>query len=679
MKTKKITTIALSALLCASMVLPLAACKNDQGDERIDYYSGEDTDALGESLIDENLFFKNEHKGPNADPFVLDNTARDGYYYIYSTIGHFIVYRSKNMMDLEPVTPLLDFAADSVEYRVANSMCWAPEVVYDDADECYYMFFSASPQSYWYCSDGTEVSPGMGIGVGDGGDQGCNMYVARSDSPTGPFELVNFRDEAAQEGGYYHDYNTETGKVMEGEENVGRMGTDGSGNNTIYTGFNTVYEFAYPQEFIEYCYFHPELYRESAQDGTQGGMDEYVSQGINRGIDPHPYEYNGKKYLFWTSSRGPNFILGVQMREREDGTSSWLDPDWDTFKVITACYYWTPEDYLAEKNGETVEHVPYEDTDPYSDGAQQINEGPELLHRNGRFYLTYSIGWYEDNSYQVCVAVSDSDDPLGNYTKLPEDMGGILLSGKTTGSQEATGTGHHSFVTVGDQEYIYYHTHDTSAMGGPRHGNIDELEWVTIEDEDGNDFDIPYVNGPSGVIQPRIHGDAANGLSPYYNVAEDATVSVPEEALAEGSSASWANDGLLSTVRMSGGIQMYDTFIQETRLTQTAVVTVDLAEAADVTAIMVYVSKYANEAFTRLPLVQFEDVNGHVYYLENVELCSDYYTASDYNGEIMYIAVAAPIYAEFYELADIKTVRITVEVPEYASSIGISEIRILGK
>lgn len=675
MKKNK-TRLILSMVLCAAMVLPVAACQSGPGDERIDYYSGETVDALGEMVIDENLFFKNEHKGPCADPFVLDNTSRDGYYYIYSTIENFIVYRSKNMMDLEPVGPTFDVSADSVEYRVANTMRWAPEVIYDDADECYYMFFSASPSSYWYCSDGTSVSQGMGIGQGD---QGCNLYIARSDSPAGPFRLVSFRDETAQEEGYYHDYNTETGILIEGKENIGAVGTLENGNNTRYDGTNTVYQFAYPQEFMEYLYLHPEDYREHADAATDGGMYDYIRNGINRGIDPHPCVYNGNKYLFWTSSWGPNFIFGIQMKKEEDGSSSWLNPDWDTFTVITACYYYTPEDYLKAQNGETVEKVPYEATATWSDGAQDINEGPELLFHNGRFYLTYSIGWYETNSYQVCVAVSDGDDPLGTYTKLPEEYGGILLSGKTTASNEVTGTGHHSFLTIGDQQYIYYHTHDTSAMGGPRHGNIDELEWVTIKDENGEDFDIPYVNGPSGVIQPRISGDPANGFSEYRNVAEEATVSVPEKALAEGSSASWANDGLLSVVRSGNGLSMYDTYVQETRITQTTEITVELKDPSDVAAIMVYTSKYSNEVFTNIPLVQFEDVNGHVYYLEDLTLSSLYYDASDYNGEVLYVAVAAPVYAEFYELADIKTVRITVEVPAICEEVGISEIRILGK
>ena len=48
-------------------------------------------------------------------------------------------------------------------------------------------------------------------------------------------------------------------------------------------------------------------------------------------------------------------------------------------------------------------------------------------------------------------------------------------------------------------------------------------------------------------------------------------------------------------------------------------------------------------------------------------------------GEILYISPGAAAYAEFYELADIVKVRVTVEVPEGQEDVGISEIRVLAK
>ncbi len=65
--------------------------------------------------------------------------------------------------------------------------------------------------------------------------------------------------------------------------------------------------------------------------------------------------------------------------------------------------------------------------------------------------------------------------------------------------------------------------------------------------------------------------------------------------------------------------------------------------------------------------------------MENVALPEAWYEASAVTGEIRYISPGAAAYAEFYELADIVKVRITVDVPAGQDLVGISEIRILAK
>lgn len=81
-------------------------------------------------------------------------------------------------------------------------------------------------------------------------------------------------------------------------------------------------------------------------------------------------------------------------------------------------------------------------------------------------------------------------------------------------------------------------------MDTQRHGNIDELKWVTVKDKDGNDLEVLYANGPLGVPQPRIEKFAE-----YKNIADEAEITLTDGALAEGSSVEALNDGLLSVLR----------------------------------------------------------------------------------------------------------------------------------
>ena len=52
--------------------------------------------------------------------------------------------------------------------------------------------------------------------------------------------------------------------------------------------------------------------------------------------------------------------------------------------------------------------------------------------------------------------------------------------------------------------------------------------------------------------------------------------------------------------------------------------------------------------------------------------------SADFDGTVYYIVSGAAAYAEFDEL-NVKSVRVTIEVPKGQESVGISEIRILGK
>lgn len=622
-----VSLLLVSAMLCVLM----AGCKSGKFASQTQYevpsYQGQLTEGQVKSDYNKVLFYRNDHKIQEApDPFVLDNTAVDGWYYLYGTLGSIITYRSLDLMEWEPVGNALD----NLDYagpgqlseirRVTWDAIWAPEVVYDPDEKLYYMFFSASPRD-------DTLKAGKGVMAGNGYEL---MMVAVSEHPDRGFQLVNFFDANSCGKENLHTFNTKAGV------------SDGNGG----------YLDAYPHYYAKYLLFDPAEYKTFSE--ANGGFRGQERGGYERGIDPHPYvAANGDKYLLWTDSTGVDRICGVKM-------INWLKPDWSTATVLMHHSFYTVADWEASQNGETVETVSYE-LPNYG-----INEGPQLVEHNGKYYLTYSANSYADSSYLVAQAVSDNI--LGPYRKLTEAEGGIVISGSTAGSQEVTGTGHHDFVTVGDQLFIVYHRHnDTIIAGGARNPAIDEIKWITVKDKDGNDLDVMYTNGPTVTVQPKIEDYAE-----YVNIADEAKVSGCEDA-------EYLTDDLLSIYKYVNPDFMQ--YVKETTITETTTFTFDFDRARSIRAVMVYNSKMETSAFEQVARVEFVcEENGQevVRFIKNIPFGLDNFQANDYDGSIYYIVSGAAAYAEFDEL-NVKSVRITVEVPEGQETVGISEIRILGK
>lgn len=618
-----LTLLLLLAMLCGLM----AGCGGQQTHYGVASYHGIPEEGQAHSDYNKELFYRNDKQTGAIDPFVLDNTGVDGYYYLYGTEGSIFCYRSKDLMDWEPVGNTidnLDFVEDGSQSeirRVTYDQIWAPEVVYDAEEERYYLFFSATPK------EDTEVTEGKGVKPGSGYQM---LMVAVSDYPDRDFQLVNFKDAASCGEENVHDYNETPGILLDNGE----------------------YADAYPHYYAKYLLFDPEDYKAFA-DANGGNRGDSVG-GYEGGIDPHPYvDKNGDKYLFWVDSTGSDRISAVKME-------NWLKPDWSTATVLTYHGYYTVEDWKAAQAGSYVPPVSYELS------SVPINEGPVVTEHNGKFYLTFSVNAYQDSSYQVVQAVSNN--LMGPYRKLTEEEGGILISGGTMGSQDVSGTGHHSFATVGEQTYIFYHRHDDFILAGSaRNHAIDEIKWITVKDYMGNDLEVMYANGPTCSVQPRIEA-----FSEYRNVADEAALSGSEDA-------KYLTDGLLSLYKYANPTFIEN--IQETVITETTTFTFNFSQARPVRAVMVYNSKLEDRSFTKISRVELvcqENGEEITRYIKDIPFSTEYLQTNDYDGSVYYITPGAAAYAEFNEL-NVTAVRITVEVPEGQESVGISEIRILGK
>ena len=678
-KLKALICTATALVLCAGL---FAGCAGGKEYE-LSSYRGEQTDEKGEIVYNKSLFYNNSVHQGGADPQVLDDTARSGYYYLFTTAGSFHTMRSKNLTEWENVGPTFyqrQHQDNPEEVRKATASCmWAPEVIYDKETELYYMFFSATPESdynymtYKLDDNGNKVY--TGDKSGEGLVNNChlyNMYVATSDKAAGPYKLINFGDEAnchkfqvagengtkIEKGRVHQGWNTETGHELSQPE------VD-SGNYAYTLQNGKYYEAAFPHYYAKYCLFAPdELYKFNVKMGVGEEEGKIWGSGYYGNIDPHPYvdPVTGEKYLYCNMSR-PTGIMVIHMFD-------WYTPDWDNAEIVAIDQYYTVEQWKEDRATGSTEHkgVSYETT--------SCNEGPHVIYHEsatqekgkGTYYLTFSVNNYENSNYRVATAIADS--PMGPFRKLTAAEGALVLCSGSTESDTISGAGHHSFVTMGDQLFIVYHRHTSFEVGGnSRYTAVDELKWIDVKDKDGKPLTVPYTNGPTDSIQPQ-----PAAYSGYKNVAEGMTVTTDNDEVED---LGCLNDGLLSVHKSADTTFM--SYIRETLITKTTTFTFDFEEARNVRAVMVYNSADYTQIFYNISKMEFVLADGSVRVIRDTKFDVDRYCKkSEYSGEVEDIRSGVAAFAEFYDI-DVKSVKITVDVPEGQDFVGISEIRILGK
>lgn len=135
---------------------------------------------------------------------------------------------------------------------------------------------------------------------------------------------------------------------------------------------------------------------------------------------------------------------------------------------------------------------------PWEQVRYWVNEGPVILRRNGRLFLTYSAAG-TGPEYCVGLLTADEDaDPLdpASWIKAPEP---VFASSETNGIY---GPGHHSFTTTPDRrtDLIVYHARSYRDIAGDplkdpnRHTRVQPVGWHA----DGTpDFGVPARETPS--------------------------------------------------------------------------------------------------------------------------------------------------------------------------------------
>lgn len=125
-----------------------------------------------------------------------------------------------------------------------------------------------------------------------------------------------------------------------------------------------------------------------------------------------------------------------------------------------------------------------------------VNEGPAVLIRNGKVFITYSAS-ATDASYAMGMLTASADSDLLNpdsWSKSPEP---VFQTNPVTGQY---GPGHNSFTVLpeGDDILVYHARNYKDIKGDPlydpnRHTRVQKIYW----DSDGTPiFGIPVPDGP---------------------------------------------------------------------------------------------------------------------------------------------------------------------------------------
>ncbi len=118
-----------------------------------------------------------------------------------------------------------------------------------------------------------------------------------------------------------------------------------------------------------------------------------------------------------------------------------------------------------------------------------VVEGPFVLKRGGKYYLTYSANHTRSPFYAIGCAVASS--PMGEFKKCKSNP--ILQM-----NEEVNGVGHHSFFySVNGELGIVYHSHFSKTQFTPRTVCVDRASFETVDGEE-----TIVVHGPTRDKQP---------------------------------------------------------------------------------------------------------------------------------------------------------------------------------
>ncbi len=366
--------------------------------------------------------------------------------------------------------------------------------------------------------------------------------------------------------------------------------------------------------------------------------DSVYDNGYFSCIDGEPFvdPVDGSKYLLFTHDKGVGYSASsTYIMKMKD----WETPDYSSVTCISEA------GYVTVGGSETVD-----------EGT--VNEGPYMTYHDGYYYLTFSVNTYTLASYQVRQAISTS--PMGPFRKITPEKGGTVITTDGLGIY-TNSSGHHSFITVGDELFISYHTFlNDSDISESRKIRFDRVDYVINEDG----IPVLYASGPTVTMQPL-----PTQISGYENKAGEAKITATN--LLDDSDTYWLNDGTLK-------IHSDSSVVDETYFkTGKSKVTLEFEDYVSAKAVLVYNSCDYKSSFTEIDNIKIwyqKDGKTGVYKTGTLSFNYDLYGNLDFEA----IYAGTPIAIEFDDL-EVKKVEVTFSESVGGEKIGISEIKVLGK
>jgi len=657
---KRLTALCMASLVCLSF----ASCGG--GEQMVakemaalPHFNG----ITADKSYDSKYFYRNDLTifGGDVDvEWVPEGRVGGGYFYMYTSGNDGVglqfepdeskcaitVLRSKDLNDWE----LCGNVSNGFSCRIGAdewiiNQVWAPEVIYNEVDETYYLYCNGQSPRY-RDEDGYRNFP-------DSGHQFDCFYgaVFMSKDPCGPFELATSER-------YYG--NAEQANL----------------NGKVVTGMT-------PQ--IDPKHDCPGL-----KDDDQSDLyPSDIGKGKNKLfglIDVSPYfDDDGSLYVYFVRHPTPGSgwsgqeTWGVKMKDM-------ITPDWSTLRLLMH-----PNSTLIKYKGDLDPsgNYPNYKYSSYSFEGVQITEditthvdengntwkykaapgeGCIMLKYDGRYYLTTTPGGFGGRTYVGMQNIGTS--PMGPFERLPIGPGDIV--GVNDTNDYMTGIGHAAYVEKDGELFSITFAHadpfdGNSAAGDGRIYCFDRVKFV----DDPIFGKLLYGNGPTNSLQPRVKSECNNGM---HNIAGEAKVTATN---ANPDTIQYLNDDRFV------GLEYYKHMEFESSGKTT--ITLEFDSPREIGAIMVYNSYDYDYAFSSVDNVQFllaetpswykgGTVNG--LYIKDLPFNTDYVNLTD-----KFMRVGGSALASFDPIKVTKiTLTISKKIRESTDeAIKISDIVVLGR
>lgn len=276
-----------------------------------------------------------------------------------------------------------------------------------------------------------------------------------------------------------------------------------------------------------------ELRRASTLDGLRDAAPQVIWRRHASGPmswhiwAPELHRIDGKWYVYFAASRAED-IWAIRMYVLENAeadplTGTWVEKGqiktkWETFSLDATTFEHRGTRYLAwaqkdpDVKGNTNLYLAKMDTPwsiagepvrlskpdlPWEQVKYWVNEGPAVLVRNGRVFMTYSAS-ATNEYYNVGLLVADANADLLDVAAWRKSPRPVFATWSVNG---VFGPGHNSFTTTpdGKTDILVYHARNYREIAGhelanpDRHTRAQPIAWRA----DGTpDFGVPVPDGP---------------------------------------------------------------------------------------------------------------------------------------------------------------------------------------